>query len=60
MDVGKGMENPLPGTVQIRRGNLSLARQDLPEAALGLQNPCRLGSQSGIRDAVNGLRGVDE
>ena len=60
MDVGKGMENPLPGIILIRRGNLSLARQDLPEAALGLKNSCRLGSHGGIRDAVDGLRGVDE
>ena len=60
MDIGKGVDNSLPGDALICRGNLFLARQDLPKAALGLKDPYGLGPKGGIRDAVQDLRSVDE
>ena len=54
--LGERTDHGLPGFIQIRGGNLALARQDLPETHVGLENAQRIGPQRDIRNAVNGVR----
>ena len=61
MNIVKGIENPLPGIIQIRRPESVPGAPGFATSPLwACNNPCCLGSQGGVLELVDGLRNVNK